>query len=277
MDEFAKEYFKLLKPLRKSFESRRYELAESRIKMLVAAIYRQLFEYNEVFDLVIGAGNSGLYITEITELTYKQLNVSLPKILNIPIFRFKEDGKTPNDNLILLPLVKNVVQEIDKVDNVLFVDDEIKKALTAKECFNLVIKAKPRRNHLNATIIAENHFFEWHYKIPELSISFFAYSPLIQDFNENIGYFVPEDLYKEVLRFTNEHLSHNQVMAIILGGGIKRRDNKGNQYFDYISESDLENKISNYSDKKNHLVKRLHELVEKGIEEYKTGKIQFRF
>lgn len=276
MDEFAKEYFKKLKVLAHDFKSRRNELAKSRIKMFAATIARQLLENHETFDLLVGAGNSGLYMTKIAEMTFNYLNTPVPKILNIPIIRFKEDGKTLNDNSSLLPKIKQTLSKINTVKNILFVDDEIMRAITAKECFNLLLNADPNITHLDATIIAENHFFEWHYKMPKVSIRFFAYSPLIQDFNENIGYFIPEDLYKEISS-SIENITHNHAMAIVIGGALKKKDNNENSYFDFGIESSLKNKIAGYDDKKSSLVNDLEGLVKDGVERYKAGEIRFRF
>ena len=245
--------------------------------MFVASICRQLVDFNEKYDLVLGAGNSGLFMTRITQMTYEYLNIKTPFILNLPIYRFKEDGTTPNDNSFLTQQVKEKLQNLDSINNILFVDDEIMRALTAKECFNLILQANTNINHFNATIIAENHFFEWHYKIPKVSISFFAYSPLIQGLNGNIGYLIPEDLYKEVSSLISEAVSYNHVMAIVVVGALKRKDNNDNPYFDFVVEVSLKNKITNYEDKKSSLMSKLQELVREGVEKYKAGKIQFRF
>lgn len=277
MDDFANEYFNKITKIASDFEGRRKELAESRIKMFVASICRQLVYFNEKYEIVLGAGNSGLFMTRITQMAYEYLNIKAPLILNLPIYRFKEDGKTPNNNSFLAQQVKEKLQNLDSINNILFVDDEIMRALTAKECFNLILQANPSISRLNTTIVAENHFFEWHYKIPKVSISFFAYSPLIQGLNGNIGYLIPEDLYKEVSSLISEVVSYNHVMAIVVGGALKKKDNDGNPYFDFAVEASLRNKIINYEDKKSSLMNHLQELVKEGIEEYKAEKIKFRF
>jgi len=277
MDDFANEYFHKITRIASDFQGRRKELAESRIKMFAASLYRQLIDFNEKYDVVLGAGNSGLFMTKLTEMIYEYLNIKTPSILNLPIYRFKEDGKTLNDNSFLIPQFKESMQNINSIKNILFVDDEIMRGLTANECLNLILQANPNINHFNATIIAENHFFEWHYKIPKISISFFAYSPLIQGLNENIGHFMPEDLYKEISLLISEVTSRNHAMAIVIGEALKRKDNNGNPYFDFTIESGLKNKVVNYSDRKSSLLNRLREIVKEGIEEYKAGKIKFRF
>ena len=275
MDEFAKEYFQKLKVLAHDFEDRRPELAKSRIKMFAASIARQLLDFDETFDLLLGAGNSGLYMTKITEMVYQYLNIAVPKILNIPIIRFKEDGKTLNDNSSLLPQLKQDLNNAKTIRDVLFVDDEIMRAITAKECLGLLLKADPNISHLDVTIVAEHHFFEWHYKLPKISIRFFAYSPLIQWLNSNISYFIPKDFYREVSQQIESISSHNQAMAIVIGGAVKRI--KQQPYYDYSVSESLKQKISNYEEKKTILTKDLRELVGQGVDDYKTGKITFRF
>ena len=277
MDEFAKEYFQKLKALAYDFEDRRFELAKSRIKMFAAAIGRQLIEFDDTFDLLMGAGNSGLYMTKIAEMTYEYLNTSVPKILNIPIIRFKEDGKTLNDNSFLLLKVKEELRNVAPIKNVLFVDDEIMRAITAKECFTLLLKTYSNMSHLDATVIAENHFFEWHYKLPKVSLRFFAYSPLIQWLNANISYFIPQGFYHEISKQIEGVSSYNQAMAIIVGGALKRKDSNENPYFDYKVWEILKQKIPNYEERGTTLVKGLRELVKQGVDDYKTGKISFRF
>lgn len=275
MDDFANEYFSKITKIASDFEDRRRELAKSRIKMFAAAIARQLIDLKEEFDLILGAGNSGLFMTEITKLAYEYLNTKIPPILNLPIYRFKEDGATPHDNSSLMMQVKEKLQGRE-VKNILFVDDEIMRALTAKECFYLILEANPNIDHLFATIIAENHFFEWHYRIPKLSINFFSYSPLIQGLNGNIGYFIKEGFYKEIAAVYGGALSYNQVMAIVIGTGLKKKDTK-NSYFDFEIESELKNKIPDYDKKKTSLMDELKELVKEGIEKYKSKEIKFRF
>jgi hypothetical protein len=276
MDEFAIEYFNKITKISTDFTARRRELAKSRIKMFVAAICRQLTDFKENYDLIMGSGNSGLFMTKIALITYDTLNITAPPVLNLPIYRFKEDGNTLYDNSSLLTQVKDKLESLPPINNILFVDDEIMRGLTAKECYSLILKAFPETNHLNATIIAENHFFEWHYKIPKVSMNFFAYSPLIQGLNENIGYFIPQELFNNIQQIIPEVKSYNQAMAIVINGGIKKlKNNKG--YFDFDIEKNLKTNLPNYEKEKNELLEKLQNLVKEGVKEYKEGKIKFRF
>lgn len=277
MDEFAKEYHEKLKKLASDFKNSRAELARSRIKLFTAAVARQLLRENKTFDLIVGSGNSGLFITKITQLAYKHLNIKIPPVLTPPVYRFKDDNKTIDDNISLLLMVKECLEDIRYIQNILFVDDEIMQAITAKICFELICKARQDIKNVNATIIAENHFFEWHYIIPKVSISFFAYAPLIQGLNGNIGHFIPNDFHHQISALEKDVVSQNHSMAIIIGGALKRKDKKGTPYFDYEIEPRLEKQISGYKKRKTTLLGELDKLVLEAIEEYKSGKIEFRF
>jgi hypothetical protein len=275
MDEFANEYFNKITKISTDFVARRRELAKSRIKMFVGALSRQLIDFKEKYDLIIGSGNSGLFMTKIASITYDALNIKAPYVLNLPIYRFKEDGATLYDNSFLITYVKEQLKS-STINNILFLDDEIMRGITVKECFSLILKAFPNINHLNATIIAENHFFEWHYKIPKVSMRFFAYSPLIQGLNGNIGYFIPQNLFNEVQKNIPEVKSYNQAMAIVIGGAIKKTENnKG--HFDFDIELALKNNLINYEKQKSGLLIELRNLVTEGVKEYKERKIKFRF
>lgn len=274
MDELEKEYFEKITRIASDFKNKRRELGKSRIKMFSAALYRLLIDLNEKHDVLIGSGNSGSYMTKIAGMVYKDLDLKLPLILSLPIYRFDEDNASPYDNSPLVPKVKEVLENFP-VKNVLFVDDEIMKGITAKECFSLILNARPDIKSLSATIVAENHFFEWHYKIPQVSIRFFAYSRLIQGLNGNIGYFIPEDLFKKISSLIPEVNSHNHSMALIVAGVLKKRYKE--LFFDNEIEQILINNLENYSFRKSQLIKELEDLVKEGIEDYKSGKIKFKF
>ena len=277
MDKFANEYFAKITKIASDFEGRRRDLAKSRIKLFVAALCRQLLELNKVFDVLMGAGNSGVFMTKIAEITYRNLNMSAPLILNLPLYRFKDDGKALYDNSFLIPVVKNKFLKVQTINNILFVDDEIMQAITAKECFNLILQTNKDTKHINATIIAENHFFEWHYDMPQISLNFFAYAPLIQGLNGNIAHFIPEDLYREISSTQADGISYNHAMAIIIGGALKRKGTDGRSYFDFTIGDVLKKQIADYETKKTALISELGKVVNEGIGQFKTGEIKFRF
>lgn len=277
MDDFAKEYFKKLKTIATDFQSHRHELAVSRIKLAAACLCRQLVTSNEQYDLLLGAGNSGLFMTKIAEFTYDILDIKKPPILNIPLYRFQPDGKTVRDNQDLLDEVKKAIPHDLPVSNVLFIDDEIMKGITAKLFLEFITKVLPSITSLDATIIAENHFFEWHYKIPKVAVRFFSYAPLIQGLNGNIGYFVPDSLYHSLSAHFPGPFSYNHAMAIMVGGALKRLAPDGKPYFDHTVAVQLREKIEGFDTIQKKLYEDLRETVNQGVTDYRSGKLHFRF
>jgi hypothetical protein len=272
MDNFENYYFESLRQLALGFVDKRRILAKSRIKMFAAAIARQVLDEKQEFDLIIGGGNSGLFMTKITELVFEALELKNPNVLSIPVLRIMDE----NENVEALKNGDFELKNVEKIENVLFVDDEIMRALVARDCFELILVKRPEIEHLNATIIAENHFFEWHYLLPKVSVRFFAYSRLIQWLNGNISYIIPEALFTEIKDNVPEVESYSHAMAIIVGGGLKKVRN-GKPYFDFEIERQLEERIGNYKKQKEKLMSALRGLAAEGVKEYKKGKLHFRF
>ena len=99
---------------------------------------------------------------------------------------------------------------------------------------------------------------------------------LIQGLNGNIGYFIPQKLFEDIVKVLPEVKSYNHAMAIVISSALKRI-NDSQPFFDYAIENELKNKITDYSTQKEILTKELKELVEKGVNDYRSGKIKFRF
>lgn len=279
MDEFEREYFDKLKQLASDYSGKRRNLARSRIKMFVAAVCRQLLEENEKFDLIVTAGNSGLYMATITNNVYPALGIELPQLITLPIYRFKsDDGEkiAVNDNFPLQQAVSDKLANLPQKANVLFVDDEIMSGITVKTALEIILNKRSDLDSLRCLIIAENHFFEWHYLIPKVTINFFAYSRLIQGLNGSIGYFIPEDLYTKITAQIADVESYNHAMAIVLGGALKRKSHQGIPFFDTSVEDVCLKEVSGYEETKITLMRELKKLVSQAIEEYKNKEIQFR-
>src|SRR3989338_585265 len=175
MDDFEKEYFEKLSSLVVNFQHKRRDIAASRIRMFAAALARQLIDQKQNFSLLVAAGNSGLFMVKIAAIVYETLSVKMPPILLIPIVRQSTDNNS-FDNSILLSQVRQNLIQFSSLEKMLFIDDEIMRAITAKTALELILKSRPDIKHIDATIIAENHFFEWHYDFPQVSARFFAYS-----------------------------------------------------------------------------------------------------
>ncbi|MBI4097891.1 MAG: hypothetical protein HY426_02520 [Candidatus Levybacteria bacterium] len=272
MDKFEKEYFESLRVHLPQFENKLNEVARERIKMFSAAVTRQLLDEKQDFDLIMGPGNSGLFMSKIAKLVYEELQKEIPLIVNVPIERILEEDTVTKLLVgdVKIPSIEN------KTANILFVDDEIMRGLTAKVSFELLIQINPGIEHIDATIIAENHFFEWHWDLPKVSVKFFAYARLIQWINGTIGHFIPDELFEKIKKEISEVETHNDAMAAVVGGGLKKvADSK--PYYDLGVNEVLKTKIGNYEEKQKELMNELRDLVKTGVEDYKSGKIKFRF
>jgi len=274
MDESEKEYFGRLTSLASAYQANKCELAKSRVMMFASSLTRQI-EKDKTYDLIVAAGNSGLFMMKLAKMTYDALGKNLPDYIVLPIIRFSDESETTlYDNSSLLPYIPT---ELPKHLNMLFVDDEIMRGITLKHSIDLIILQNPKIMHIDCTVIAENHFFEWHYDMPQVSIQFFAYARLIHGLNGNIGHFVPEDMFENIKKKIPGVTSYNHAMAIVTGNGFKRTNDQGIPYFDTDVTSICSKHIPEYHQKEKLLVNELNDLVEKGIEGYKNGTITFRF
>lgn len=268
MDDFEIEYFANLNKLAIKYSSKRYKLAKSRIKMFAASLARQLLENQEKFDAILSSGNSGLFMAEIAKLVYQKLAIDCPKIITLPIFRFEENKDLE---------IGHQLDNLSTKPNILFIDDEIMSGLTVKKVLELILAKKTKLQTLRCVILAENHFFEWHYNLPKVSVNFFAYSRLIQGLNGNIAHFVPEKLYQKISSTIEGVTSYNHAMAIVLGGALKSKNAEDRPFFNIEVDQICVEKIDGYSKQKKLLIKELEELVAESLKSYSQNKIAFRF
>lgn len=280
MDDFEKEYFAELKKLSANYETRRKQLAESRIRMFAAALYRQLVDEKVTPDVLLAAGNSGLFMTEIAKKVFEEANILLPPTVTIPLFRYQKQGEqfVSDNNQSLLENVKHQVRSVTKDDlQILFIDDELMTGQTVRIALSLLFSARPTLQHIHCITIAEHHFFEWHYHIPKVSLNFFAYARLIQGLNGNISHLIPEDFFEEIKQTIPQVESYNHAMAILIGGALKQKDSANIPFYNRELVIKLQSKIPQYEKKKEELQNEISELVKEGIEQYKNGTIVFRF
>lgn len=261
-----------------------HELSKSRIQHFGATLCRLLVNQNEHFDVIISGGNSGLYVSKIAEYAYEILGIQKPPILKLPIYRYIEtdlpETEAPLfDNSLLLPMAQEQLKNVNKVQNILFVDDEIRIGTTARNCFELVLEAvynSKYKNPCSCIIVAEHHFFEWHHDTPNLAVRFYAHSRLIPGVTNIISHFLPEPLLEEIKTVLGSDITYNHALALVVGGGLKTRDS-GVPSFDPSKALLLVSKIENYESKKEQLLSELKDEVRTGIEKYKAGEIKFIF
>ncbi len=66
-----------------------FPLSIRHFKRFIAVLYHLISDKNSKFDLIVGAGDSGILLAKITGILYEKLNLETPQILNLPVVRYK--------------------------------------------------------------------------------------------------------------------------------------------------------------------------------------------
>jgi hypothetical protein len=175
-------------------------------------------------DLLLAAGDSGQAVMYITKLVYQELNLSLPPLLILPVYRQADEARIiPFDNSILANELKGANIE-SLLQRIVFLDDEIGNGMVAWAVLQLVHLAKlPLARRAEFLIIAEDGGFPG---IRDVALKVTLRSPRLRatDMYNAIAYNVP-DRYaapvESVLNNKIKHLNKKQVMCILLGLPIK--------------------------------------------------------
>lgn len=247
-----------------------FDLAQIRVQQMVATVARLLLDEKEAFDVVISGGDSGLITTNICSQTYKQLKQPLPTVINLPIQRYKNEQleRYYHDDL------NKYVPKILKLKQVLFIDDEIMIGWTAKTCIEALLAKNPV-NNLKCIIVAENHFFEWHFDKPEIFIRLFSHARVIPGINQIFAYLISDEEYSYIQTITADIKDRQQAVALLISGKYKKFENNSS-YFENSTEESLGNN-KKYHDIKIKLNNKISALVSQGINKYKNKEIRFKF
>lgn len=255
-------YQSILKKSSRIMKGKRYDVAVDRLERFAAMIYKQVSERKEEFDLIVAPGNSGLFMAEITRMVYDQLDLECPEIYVVPVYR---DG-TKNGSY---PLIKS-----KSVSKVLFVDDEIMTGTSLKHCI-LSLLPVANSSHIDFVVVTENMFFEWHNRIPGVSIYFYPYGRTIHGLANNISFMLNNKDFRSISKIVPVIGEKKQVMAMLLSGKVKDKDADGKWYFDSTVETKVSRRLPNYHLIKRHLVDDINVYIKSGIEKYKDKEIKF--
>lgn len=276
MDKYEKEFLEIIKQSAKNIIVDRVELGNSRLKHLVAMIYLLISERAESFDLLVGGGNSGVATIEIAKMVYLKVGAKIPPIVLLPVVRPSNQKNISIDKDMISEQLKN----IQKVEKILFIDDEIMRGQTAKICFEIIrdfLGEEKISPCLSCTIVAENHFFVWRYDLKGVSVRFLPFSTVLQGYNGNFGYLISDDLAAQLEPILGSGpIDRNQALAVLLGDKRKIVNDKIS-FFDSKINEELGDKIENYVHKKILFIESISKIVDQGIDEYKNGKIKFPF
>lgn len=256
-------------------------------KRFIALLYYLIIEKKNEFDLILAGGDSGVSLARITELVYQQLDLKPPLVLSLPIVRWNPKwlhyhGQPTElfDNSILISQIKDKINDLKKLENILLVDDEIKSGYTAKAAFNVVIGAidKDKISKLiNLKIVAEDQGFKPEGFIEGINTGFYYFAKDTDNINNVLSYVIPWSIEKQLKSyFKDEEISSKARVNSLLDLPSKEFE----RFKDYIIEKPVftNNKLNafkkeipnfpNLQAEFNHL---LTKWINEAIEEYKNN------
>ena len=247
------------------------DLAADRTHRLVAMITRLIVDEKEKFDVIISGGDSGLIVTQIVATTFRHLQLALPPIINLPIQRYQTSDLLQR---FAHPDLEKYLPSLPNAKNILFVDDEIRIGWTAKTCFETLLKVLPQP--LNCVIVAENHFFEWRYQLPQINLRFFAHAKVFPGINQIFAHLISNSEFNLIQSWSDQITDKQQAVALLLSGKYKVFTGDS-VYFDEKLEPELLSAHAEYLPLKQSLQQKVEFLVQQGIEGYRRQEIKFVF
>lgn len=240
---------------------KRKQIALNHTERFSARLYSLIKSQN--FDVILAPGNSGLFMGEIAKMVYEESGVDLPEYHVIPVYR---DGSDYTDSVKL---------KSKNISEVLIIDDEIMTGTSAKMCIQSLLRAFPESSHINVTIVAENMNFEWHHKTPGVSVYFYPYARSISGLGNNISFILDKRDFNKLSKYIPIHKERKQVLAIVLSGMVKTKDNDGKWIFDKTVEGKIAHRTLEYMKIKRQIISDISVAVKTGIQKRKDKKIKF--
>lgn len=218
-----KEYLRLYNP-KDLYGPALESLAVRNFKRFIAILYYIVVEKKSFFDLVIGAGDSGIALTKIVEMFYKKANIQSPPILNIPITRFKY-GFDLYDNSILIPEVQKKLEDLKNLNKVLIVDDEISNGVTLKATLNVLLSSTNIEKvtyPLTVTLVAEDQDFKSDDFMDQVTIKMYPFSKKIEGMFTVVRYIVPWKIEQKIRKYFNDdQIGSKSLINLLLDLPIK--------------------------------------------------------
>lgn len=225
--------------------------ATRRLESFVSTISELVMSRALNFDLLVSGGNTGLVMTYITERIYHYLRAPAPPNLVLPIFRYSPGFRgNPDylfDNFSLQEEVESRLISLRRLQDVLFVDDEIGHGITALTILRLLRRWHLHHHNLsefNYYVVAEDQGFGTHPSLSDTSIHFLPYAIEIEGWNNVIACIIPREYEEPIQRvFPDEVLAFHQRMNILLGLPLKEFNN-GKPRFGFELHAEVAKKVS---------------------------------
>lgn len=264
-----------------------HPLALRHFKRFVATLYHLMAKEGRQFNLIIGGGDAGMWLAKVAEILYKKLDLKLPIILPLPIVRYKftylkYEGQPLElfNNSVLISEAKRQLKELKKLEDILYIDDEIANGITAKEAIRVVVKAVPRDKiaaNINLVIVAEDQGFNTSNFLDNVGATMFSFAEHIPTMHGVINYIVPWEIERQI----EEHFSEAEAgpkVRINMLLDLPSKDKKlmegmyiPKPVFIYDYNRKVRQKILNFPDLQKEFRTSLDEWIDESIEEYKTS------
>ncbi len=262
-------------------------LAIRNFKRLVAVIYYLIAAKNIQCDLVVGAGDSGIWLAKVVEKIYLLLDLKVPTILTVPIVRFKftylkykDQPLELFDNSVLVPEVKKQLKNLNELDRILFIDDEIAYGVTVREAIKVILKSVDQNKiskDLLVTIVAENQEFNPNPFLEKAKANFYYFAKRTEGMNSIIDYITPWEIEQQILtHFKKEEFGPKVIINILLDLSSKEKELMENLYipkpiFSYTYNKRASQKVPNLSNLKKEFQAKLDLWINEAIEEFQSN------
>lgn len=263
-----------------------HPLALRHFKRFVAVLYHLIVKGEKQSDLIIGGGDAGMWLAKVAEIIYKKLDLKPPTILSLPIVRFKftylkYEGQPLElfNNSVLIPEAKRQLKGLKKLENILYIDDEIANGITAKEAIRVVLKAVPKDKiaaNINLVIVAEDQGFDISSFLDNVSATMFSFAEHIPTMHGVINYIVPWEIEKQI----EEHFSEAEAgpkvrINMLLDLPSKDKELMEGMYipkpiFIYEYNEKAKQKIPNLTKLQSEFKESLNRWIDEAIEEYEA-------
>lgn len=202
-------------------------LSVRNLKRLIGVLYYLIVDKQTEFDLIIGAGDSGIALTKVIEIFYQLNNLKPPQILNMPITRFNY-GFTLYDNSILIPKVKEELKSLKQIKNVLFVDDEIANGTTLKAALDVLLASVDKNKistPLKVILVAEDQGFKTDHFMDDIEINMYPFAKEIKGLLTVIRYITPWSIQLKIREhFNDDQIGSKSLINLLLNVPIKETD-----------------------------------------------------
>lgn len=192
----------------------------------------------EEFDLVVGAGDSGIAMLEFTKFVYGHCGIRAPPFVAIPLYR-DGDRKRNVIKRIIGPSREDVKKQLEGIlapQRILFVDDEIGKGNVARTALELVLSSfSQRKDGLFCTIVAEDHGKRHNFDpaavLPCAKVRFLLFSTGQYGEYSQIFRFLVKDIQDRILHQIGNHNDNiKYAVNVFLCLPVKEREGETVRY-----------------------------------------------